>query len=264
MMESFVDEVKEGLENNQFVLYYQPIIQGWSGSIIGLEALIRWQHPKRGLLLPKDFIPAIEKSKWIYQIGEWVLKEACEQYKIWQIAGFPSFRIAVNISARHFLSKHFVKGVFEMLRNIELEPSCLEIEVTELSLLREIHQASHVLQSLKESGIQIALDDFGTGYNSLSYLKNLSFDRLKIDRSFIQDLPRNKKVKEIVSFMINLAHQLNLEVTAEGVETEDVLCLLNKEGCDCVQGYLISKPLPRKEVEEFLLSHSQLAQMTFF
>lgn len=249
-------DLRNGLIKNQFVLFYQPIIEAKTRKIEALEALIRWDHPTYGMIPPQDFIPLAEETGMIQEMGEWVLKEACEQYKAWQAAGLPSFRINVNISAAHFLHELFIEQVIEIIRKADVEPNCLEIEITEISNLKDIEKTLDVIKRLKKLGIKTALDDFGTGFNCLQLLIKIPVDSIKIDRTFVKDILDDTRVQHIVLMIINLAKDLGINFTAEGVETEEIYRFLSNTGADRMQGYLFSRPLPRNEVEDLLLSLS--------
>jgi diguanylate cyclase (GGDEF)-like protein/PAS domain S-box-containing protein len=245
-------DLKSALENDQFILYYQPIIELSSGKISGMEALIRWNHPELGLLSPDKFIPISEESGQIVPIGKWVLYSACRQAKKWQFLGHPPFRISVNISTIQLQHHRFVETVAEILEETGLEPKWLELEVTESILLEDTEILKDRLLKLKQLGVSIAIDDFGTGYTSLSYLRQFSFDRVKIDRSFINDISANLNGKAITATIISLAHKLQMGVIAEGIEDEIQLSYLQDEKSDEGQGFLFSRPLPA-EMQELLV-----------
>jgi EAL domain-containing protein (putative c-di-GMP-specific phosphodiesterase class I) len=233
-------QLRKGLENSEFVLHYQPQIDLASGKIIGMEALVRWQRPNIGLVSPLEFIPIAEETGLICQLGEWVLRTACQQTKEWIDAGFGSLRISVNLSARQFMKKDLAKKVEEILTNTSLPPNLLEIEVTESMVMENVDSAIATLEGFKEKGIRISIDDFGTGYSSLSYLKKFPIHTLKIDKSFVRDLTVDSDDSAIVKAIISLAHNLNLHVIAEGAEIEDQVNFLRKMKCDTVQGYFYS------------------------
>ena len=226
----------KALERGEFLLHYQPQIDLKTGKIVGMEALLRWQHPEQGLIPPNRFIPLAEETGLINQIGEWALRTACAQNKAWQLAGLPPLRMAVNLSARQFMQQNLSDKIAQILKETGLEPRYLEIEITETTAIQDIDFTISVLQTLKNMGIYISMDDFGTGYSSLSSLKRFPLSTLKIDRSFIDDAP-------IIKAVIALGHGLNLKVIAEGVETPGQLEFLREVKCDDVQGYFLSKPL---------------------
>ncbi|MFJ8064714.1 putative bifunctional diguanylate cyclase/phosphodiesterase [Psychrobacillus sp. NPDC096426] len=244
------------IEQNQLELYYQPKVYAKNNEIIGAEALLRWNHPKLGMISPNEFIPLAEKTGLIKEIGKWVTRTACIQNKAWQEAKLPLIPISVNLSATHFLEKDLITDIVNTLKITNLEPQYLEIEITETSLLEEEEIVFSILDELRNLGIKIALDDFGTGYSSLSYLNRFKgkIDILKIDRSFIQNLSGSHEEDSnfIVNMIIQLSHQLKMSVIAEGVETNDQLQVLQKYNCNTIQGYLFSKPLPASEFTKLL------------
>ncbi|MEK4083111.1 putative bifunctional diguanylate cyclase/phosphodiesterase [Psychrobacillus sp. FSL K6-1415] len=248
------------IDKNQFELYYQPKVDTKKGLIIGAEALIRWNHPKLGLILPKDFIPLAEKTGFINTIGRWVKKSACAQNKAWQDAMLPAIPVSINLSASRFMEKDLVISIQETLKETQLESQYLEIEITETSILKNEETVFSLLDELKNIGIKIALDDFGTGYSSLSHLHHFNgkIDILKIDRSFIQDLSLSKQedANFIVHMIIQLSNHLKMDVIAEGVETMEQLQVLQDYNCNTVQGYLYSKPLPANQFAELLKKQS--------
>ena len=237
---------------SQFVLHYQPKISVAQGHITGVEALVRWVSPDRGMVPPSEFIPLAEETGLIGAIGEWVLDSACRQSLAWGAAGLPPVRIAVNISARQLYADHFVAQVHRILADTGVDPGSIELEITESVMMQNVQQMVERLAETKQLGLRIAIDDFGTGYSSLAYLKRLPIDCLKVDRSFVQDLLTDADDATITRAVIALAHSLRLEVVAEGVETEAQFEFLRDLGCDQIQGYLFSKPLPAAEVEELL------------
>jgi diguanylate cyclase (GGDEF)-like protein len=242
----------------QFVLHYQPKISVADGRITGVEALVRWVSPDRGMVPPAEFIPLAEETGLIGAIGEWVLESACRQSLAWHADGLPPVRIAVNISARQLYADHFVTQVHKVLADTGADPGSIELEITESVMMQNVQQMAERLAEMKQLGLHIAIDDFGTGYSSLSYLKRLPIDSLKVDRSFVQDVPADADDATITRAVIALAHSLRLEVVAEGVETEAQLEFLRDLGCDHIQGYLFSKPLPAAEVEELLRRGARL------
>jgi diguanylate cyclase (GGDEF)-like protein len=243
------------LENKEFFLKYQPQMNVSAGSIHGFEALIRWQHPELGNILPGKFIPLAEETGLIIPIGEWVLETACRQNKAWQNAGLPNIPIAVNLSVRQFQQKNLAERVAEILQKTQLEAKFLELEITESILIQDIELAQKVLGDLLDLGISISLDDFGTGYSSLGYLKRFSFNTIKIDRSFVTDLVKNSQDIALISAVIALGKGLRMKVIAEGVETKEQLELLKNLNCEIIQGILFSHPLTSEEVPSFLITH---------
>lgn len=245
------------LERNELQLYYQPKVDVQTLAIVGAEALIRWQHPTRGMVSPVEFIPIAEETGLIVPIGQWVLLTACRQAKIWHDAGF-QVSMAVNLSAYQFNQPDLSYQVVEILEDRDLEPKWLELELTESILVQNPEAAIATLKELKGLGIQISVDDFGTGYSSLTYLKQFPFDTLKIDRSFVCNLINDAKNAAITTALIQLAHSLNLTVIAEGVETEAELAFLRQHHCDAMQGYLFSPPVPPPAFELLLKAGKQL------
>ncbi len=254
--------IRRGLEQGEFVIYYQPLLDLSTRKIVGIEALIRWNHPRKGLISPAEFIPVAEETGLIIPLGEWILRSACKRNKAWQDSGYPPMRMAVNLSARQFQQQKLVKKVARILEETGLDPRWLELEITESIAMKDVEFTSKMLFELQKMGITIAIDDFGTGYSSLSYLKRLPIDILKIDRSFIRDIISDPDDASIVKTIIILAHNLKMKVTAEGVETQEQLNYLRQQGCDEIQGYLFSKPLPGEEIEA-LLSSSSLYHKSF-
>ncbi|MCI0529226.1 MAG: EAL domain-containing protein, partial [Nitrospira sp.] len=245
-------DLRHAIERGEFVNHYQPIVSLASGKIIGFEALIRWQHPQRGLITPMEFIPIAEETGLVVPIGEWVLRTACAQNRAWQEMGFPPLCVAVNLSSRQFKEPNLVETVAQILRDTNLNPHFLELELTEGIVMENAATTIQTLRELKELGVQFSIDDFGTGYSSLSYLKRFPIDTLKIDRSFVMDIPADPDDVAIATVVITLAHSLELEVIAEGVEIKEQLTFLRSRGCDKMQGYLFSRPVPAEAFEELL------------
>ena len=241
------NELRKALENNEFILYYQPQFNLDTGKIVGVEALIRWQHPELGLISPLEFIPLAEETGLIIPIGEWVVKTACKQNKSWQEAGFPSIYVAVNVSAYQFQQNNFVENIKQVLKETKLDPQYLELEMTE-SIMQNIEQLTVVLNELKNIGIKLSLDDFGTGYSSLSVLKHLPIDTLKIDKSFVDDIIIDLNAAPIVKTIIAMAGNLKLNVIAEGVENKEQVDFLKQNKCNVGQGYFFSRPLPAEDI----------------
>ena len=246
--------LRQALGNGQLLLHYQPKFEISTGKIIGAEALVRWKHPERGLVPPAEFIPLAEATGLVVQVGEWVLEAACAQAQAWKEKGLPPVRLAVNVSAREFTSA-LPGRVMDTLRRYGLEPSWLELEITESTLMHNIERVIGIMDRLTAAGITLSLDDFGTGYSSLSYLKRFPIDTLKIDRSFTTGIPVDTNDCAIASTIISIAQQLNHKVIAEGVETAEQLAFLKDSGCDEVQGYLFSRPLPAQEFEDALVQN---------
>jgi diguanylate cyclase (GGDEF)-like protein/PAS domain S-box-containing protein len=247
----------KAIKNNQFVLYYQPKVSFSTGKIVGAEALIRWNHPKLGLVPPLKFIPLAETHGFIGEIGAWVIKEACKQICEWNKKGIFIENIAINISALQFNDKNLKDYIDETISLMKINPSSLEAELTESIIMKNIESSLILLKSLKELSIKLSLDDFGTGYSSLSYLTKIPLDTLKIDRSFVINMTEGEHEKKIIKMIINLAKSLNLKVLAEGVETEEHYRILKEWGCDEYQGYYFSKPLPADKFEELFVSFNR-------
>jgi diguanylate cyclase len=240
--------LRKGLEQEEFNIYYQPQIEIKTGSLIGVEALIRWNHSELGFISPAEFIPLAEESGIIVDIGEWVIQKACNQNKLWQKSGFPPFRVAVNISARQFSQSNLTEIVNKALTDSGLDPKYLELELTE-SIIQNSKSAISTMHKLKSMGIHLSIDDFGTGYSSLSYLKQFPIDTLKIDQYFTRNIQEDVKDAALVDTIIKMAHNFELNVIAEGVETLYQLEFLKNRNCDQAQGYYFSKPLPVEEFE---------------
>ncbi len=250
--------LRQGIERNQLVLHYQPQLDIASGRVCGMEALVRWDHPDLGLIYPDEFIPLAEDTGLIGLLGDWVLQEACHQMKRWQEAGAPRICMAVNFSARQFQFQKPVERVERLLRDLDLEPELLDLELTESVVMKDATFAMEVLKQLRALGIQVSIDDFGMGYSSLAYLKRFPITRLKIDRSFIRNLLVDQKDAAITLAVIGMAHSLGIEAVAEGVETEEQLDFLRERKCDQMQGYLYSPPLPADRATELLLEKRPL------
>jgi diguanylate cyclase (GGDEF)-like protein len=236
-------DLRLALERHELVLQYQPKFTAPSGPVIGVEALIRWMHPTRGLVGPDQFIPLSEKTGLIVPIGEWVLDEACRQMSEWRKAGWHDWTISVNLSALQFAHANLLQTVRDALQRHELEPGCLTLEVTESTAMRDADASLRILQQLRDTGVHISIDDFGTGYSSLLYLKRLPASELKIDRGFIRDLARDTEDAAIVSAIVALGQTLNLKIVAEGVETAAQQQFLTGLGCDSLQGFLLGRPM---------------------
>ncbi len=218
-----------------------------------MEALVRWQHPERGLVLPAEFIPVAEETGLIVPLGEWVLRAACTQNKAWQAAGFPPMRVAVNLSARQFQQRDLIEVVDQVLKETGLEARWLQLEITEGMAMQDVESNIAVLRELREMGVQIAIDDFGTGHSSLSYLSRLPIDVVKIDQSFVQNLTMDPNDAAIARSIIVMAHNLKLKVIAEGVETDEQLAFLKEHGCNEMQGFLFSKAIPASALQKLLI-----------
>jgi len=248
--------LRRALERDEFMLYYQPQISLQSGNITGVEALLRWQHPDRGIVSPAEFIPLLEEIGLIVPVGEWVLRTACVQNRAWIRAGLPPLRVAANLSARQFRQRGLADMVSRTLNDSGLAPELLELEVTESILIQDLQATVGTLRQLHALGILISIDDFGTGYSSLSYLKHLPISKIKIDQSFVRDICIDPDDAAITNAVINLGHSLNLRVVAEGVETLEQLEYLRAQGCDEMQGYYFSRPLPAGDFAALVRSHT--------
>lgn len=241
-------DLRKAVENGELTLYYQPQIQTSDQRMIGVEALVRWQHKERGLLSPGVFIPIAEETGIIFELGTWVLREACRQMREWHLAGGPLIPVSVNLSSQQFHQPDLADYIKNILEEAGLEPKYLELEITE-SMMMDAELSADILKRLNEYGIRISLDDFGTGYSSLSYLKMFPIHRLKIDRSFVRDITHSDNDQAIVATIIAMAQHMNMEVIAEGIETKDQLDILTDKECRKIQGYYFSKPISAGEVE---------------
>jgi diguanylate cyclase (GGDEF)-like protein/PAS domain S-box-containing protein len=250
--QSLENGLRHAMERQEFVLHYQPKMNLLTGAIIGVEALIRWRHPQRGLVPPAQFIPVAEECGFIVPIGRWVLREACRQARAWHNAGLMPIRLAINISAVELRDKDFVAGVRSILTETGLEAHYVELELTETCLLQDSKSTAAVLQALNDLGVGLALDDFGTGYSSLSYLKRFPIDTLKIDQSFVRNITTDADDASIVSAVISMGKSLHMQVVAEGVETQEQLAFLREQSCLYGQGYYFSQPVVAEEITQLL------------
>jgi diguanylate cyclase (GGDEF)-like protein len=248
------NDLRRALERQELLLHYQPSFSIRSGKILGVEALIRWRRSKSELIQPNDFIPMAEEIGLINDIGEWALRSACAQNAAWQKAGIPPVRMAVNLSARQLQQRDFPQTVLRILKDTDLESNWLELELTETALMDSLDLAPATLEQLGALGIRTSIDDFGTGYSSLNYLRRFNFQTLKMDRCFVSDIPTDKKAAAVARGLIALAHNLDLSVTAEGVEQNAQLAFLATEHCDQAQGFLASKPVPPELLANLLRS----------
>ncbi|OUL37075.1 GGDEF-domain containing protein [Nostoc sp. T09] len=251
------NELRGALERGEMVVYYQPLVDLHTRQITALEALVRWQHPTRGLVPPGKFIPIAEDNGLIVPIGEWVLRTACAQNRAWQRSGLRPIRMSVNLSARQFEQPNLVEVARQVLKETELQASYLELEVTESFLVSDIQHSVNTLKQLRELGVWLALDDFGTGYSSLNYLKRFPVNMLKIDRSFVQDVTSNADSAAVTNAIIALAKSLQLNITAEGVETQQQLDYLQEHGCQEGQGFYFGIPAPADRITELLKQNFQ-------
>jgi EAL domain-containing protein (putative c-di-GMP-specific phosphodiesterase class I) len=245
-------DLRRGLEAGEFQLKYQPIIDARTGAVTGLEALARWSHPEQGAISTREFIDIAEKSGLIVPLGDWIFREACRQYAEWRDAGIAPARIAVNVSGPQLRRGTFLENALIALSDFEMDPRCLEIEVTEGAMLVDEDEALRCLAELKDLGVRVALDDFGTGFSSLSYVKRFPVDSLKIDRSFVHSIETDAEAQAISTAIIAMAHRLSLEVVAEGVETHEQEEFLRAHGCDRLQGFLFGRPADAADTAERL------------
>lgn len=244
--------LRHALERNELFLHYQPQVLTEDGSPVGAEALCRWQHPYLGLVPPMKFIPIAEETGLILEIGNWVLREACRQSVAWRQQGLPAIRIGINLSGRQFKDPKLVDQVAEILKETDIDPTLVELELTESMLMDDASGTAAVLQKLRLLGVHLAIDDFGTGYSSLSYLKHFPIDRVKIDRSFVMDIETDADDAAIAGAIIAMSHSLKLDVIAEGVETEEQLKFLRERNCDEIQGYYFGKPMAAEDFANYL------------
>ncbi len=245
------DELLVAIENDQLILFYQPQYNVASQKMVSCEALIRWQHPKNGLIFPDEFIPFVEKNGWMSQMTNWVINAAVKQQQQWKNLGY-STPISINISAEDITSLSLPEQITELLESKQLEPNLLQLEITESALIGELVTCLDILTRLRLKGIALSIDDFGTGYSSLSHLHKIPFTELKIDRSFVMSMLEDNEAEAIVKTCIMLGHELNMKIVAEGVETQQHLIKLDQLGCDIAQGYYFSKPISAKHLTQLL------------
>lgn len=258
---SLENDLRRAIEREEFAVYYQPQVSAEAGGrLVGMEALVRWQHPELGLVSPAEFIPVAEETGMIAPLGAWVLRAACAQNRAWQDAGLEPPRVGVNLSLRQFQQPDLIELIEETLADTGLDPNYLELELTESLMMHDAAHAVETLRRLKEIGIKISVDDFGSGYSSLSYLKHLPLDVLKIDLAFVRDMTVDPNNAAIVMAIITLAHSLDLKAIAEGVETEEQAALLRRLGCDEMQGYLFGRPLPADAFERLLRERQRVSR----
>jgi len=256
------NSMRRALDRGEYLLHYQPKVGIANGEITGLEALIRWRHPERGLVSPGEFMPVLEETGLIVPVGQWVLNAVCEQIKAWESAGVQPVPVAVNLSARQFTSKDLGETIKRTLEEHQIDPGLIELEITESSLMVNTEEAVRTLEYLSGLGVSLSIDDFGTGYSSLSYLKRFPLDSLKIDRSFIRDVTTDGDDATITRAVISMAHSLGLKVVAEGVENERQLAFLTEYGCDQIQGYFFTRPLPADDCGVWLREMRRLQQVS--
>ncbi len=253
-------DLRHAISRRELTLYFQPQIELRRGEIVGAEALVRWEHRTRGMVMPGSFINLAEQSDLIEQVGEFVRREASTQYRIWERDGMAPLRVSVNVSSREFKRKDFVERIENTLVSSGLRPFSLELEITESLLVDNSVEVLATLKALSDRGVRIAIDDFGTGYSSMAYLKNLPFHVLKIDRSFVEDLGTADGSESIVNAIIGVARSLGKEIVAEGIELESQRVFLTENGCDIGQGYLWSRPVPADEFATFVRTWNKTAQ----
>ena len=245
------------MNDKVFTVHYQPIVDTLTSKLVSMEALVRWKDPQEGYISPVEFIPIAEQTGLIMPLGEYVLRSVCEQIKVWEKEGFSGFSVAVNLSLRQFETD--LPSIIEsIMLETGVSASALSLEITEGIASKNVEQNVQMLQSLRSLGLSISIDDFGTGYSSLAYLKRFPLNTLKIDRSFIQDIESNEDDREITKAIIAMGQNLKLKVLAEGVENVEQLAILKSSGCDYIQGYYFSKPLPPNEVQPFLRNNSMI------
>ena len=257
---SFENELRAATERGEFALHYQPQVRLNTGEVIGVEALIRWRTHDGHLIYPGEFLPQAEENESILPISEWVLREACRQCIAWRRMGLPTIRVSVNVSPIQFRRQSFPLLITRMLNESGLDPSALDLELTENFLVPDVGLVASQLQQLRALGVSISIDDFGTGFSSLSHLKQLPIDRLKIDQSFIRDLASDPSDRSIVVSIINLAHSLKMGVIAEGVEHKSQLEFLQMNGCEQAQGFYFGRPMPSDEFVAFIKQPAQMGQ----
>ena len=245
-------ELHRAIDKGEFSLHYQPQINVRTGAIAGMEALLRWDNPAQGLVPPNQFMNILETSGLIIPIGEQILRMACEQQRAWQGMGLNPCRLSINLSARQFQEPDLLPSVLRVVEEINIDPSSLELEITETAVMQNVITTRHILEQLQQAGFCLALDDFGTGYSSLAYLKMFPFNTLKIDRAFIRDLPHSADDVAIIETILTLGRGFHLKIVAEGVETKEQAMLLQSLGCEEMQGYWFSKPLSAEKMTQFL------------
>lgn len=249
-------DLREAINQNQLQVYYQPLVELKTGRIVGSEALVRWPHPVHGFISPVNFIPLAEETGLVVPLGAYILREACRQTRVWQQMGFTGLKVAVNVAGKQLTHDDFIQTVKEALKLTEFDPKYLELEITETAILDE--KITNIIKEFTTLGIGLAVDDFGTGYSGLSYLKRFSIDKLKIDQSFVRDIPGSNDSITIVSAILAMARELNVKSLAEGVETEEQLRFLQSKGCDYIQGYYFSKPLEASYFTQLLLNYPNM------
>ncbi|MCX8976054.1 EAL domain-containing protein, partial [Citrobacter portucalensis] len=257
---TFLQELSQALEHDQFELWYQPKYTAGDHSLTGFEALLRWHHPERGMLLPAEFLPALEETGLIIPVGKWVIQQACQQLHQWKLQGHAEWTLAVNLSPSQFEQHDIVDVVCSALAQYQLSPAYLTLELTESTALKNLKRSAEVLNAFSALGLTVSIDDFGTGYSNILMLKSLPARELKIDRVFVKDINENSKNTKIVSTIIDIAHSMNMQVVAEGIETQEQEILLTQMGCGVLQGFLFAKPLPAHQIHELIPTESNIKQ----
>ncbi len=257
---TFLQELSQALEHDQFELWYQPKYTAGDHSLTGFEALLRWHHPERGMLLPAEFLPALEETGLIIPVGKWVIQQACQQLHQWKLQGHAEWTLAVNLSPSQFEQHDIVDVVCSALAQYQLSPAYLTLELTESTALKNLKRSAEVLNAFSALGITVSIDDFGTGYSNILMLKSFPSRELKIDRVFVKDISENSKNTKIVSTIIDIAHSMNMQVVAEGIETQEQEILLTQMGCGVLQGFLFAKPLPAHQIHELIPTESNIKQ----
>ncbi|MDM2826925.1 EAL domain-containing protein [Citrobacter sp. Cpo089] len=257
---TFLQELSQALEHDQFELWYQPKYTAGDHSLTGFEALLRWHHPERGMLLPAEFLPALEETGLIIPVGKWVIQQACQQLHQWKLQGHAEWTLAVNLSPSQFEQHDIVDVVCSALAQYQLSPAYLTLELTESTALKNLKRSAEVLNAFSALGLTVSIDDFGTGYSNILMLKSLPTRELKIDRVFVKDINENSKNTKIVSTIIDIAHSMNMQVVAEGIETQEQEILLTQMGCGVLQGFLFAKPLPAHQIHELIPTESNIKQ----
>src|SRR4051794_25866786 len=250
--------LRKAIDNDEFVLHYQPKVSLGTGQVVGLEALLRWERPGHGLVPPGQFIPLLEETGLIAKVGAWVIDEACRQIAAWGLADIGPLGVAVNVAGRQFLDRELDEDIATSIRRHGIAPELLELELTESSLMTNTLRTVETLHKLKAQGVMLSIDDFGTGYSCLAYLRQFPIDKLKIDIAFIRDLASNATDAAMTESIIRMGHSLKMDVIAEGVETVEQLAVLTRLGCDQMQGYYFSRPLPVADLEILLGASTRL------
>jgi len=244
--------VLKALERGELELFYQPQVHVRSNSIVGLEALLRWKHPRRGNIAPHAFLSVVERTDSMIRLGNWIIECVCTQNKAWQNGGFPEIPVAVNVSAHQLENGNILPFVISALKSTGLPPEFLELEITESIAIRNVKEVAKTLEALKQTGIRIAIDDFGTQYASFGYIKDLPIDILKIDKCFIDEIGSNHKAEAILLSIVSLADKLHIQLVAEGVETKKQMVFLSDIGCNVIQGFYYYRPMPASEITKLL------------